>query len=89
MSIFKKKKKIEVVDERTELEKSFEDKGQEIGLETGKFVQKGVDKVNELKEKYNTDEKMVKVKEKIDEIVDKTKVKVEQVKEQVKDKVKK
>ena len=37
MSLFKKRKKIEV-EEKTELEKAFEEKGQQIGRETGGMV---------------------------------------------------
>ncbi len=61
MSLFKKRKK--VVDERTELEKSFEEKGQQIGKDTGKFVQKSIDEINKLRDKYDADEKFEKVKD--------------------------
>ena len=76
MSLFKKRKK-DNLDERTDIERSFEETGQKVGKETGKFVQKSVDKINELKEKYDTDDKIDKVKElaaraegKVDEIVE-------------------
>ncbi len=61
MGLFKKRKK-EVIDERTELEKSFEEKGQQIGKDTGKIVQKSINKINELKEKYDSDNKLDKVR---------------------------
>ena len=92
MSLFRKRKK-EVIDERTELEKSFEEKGQKIGKETGVFVQKSIDKINVLKEKYDTDDKIDKVKDfadkaeqKVEEFVDKATKKGKEVIEKVKNK---
>ena len=93
MSIFKKRKKEEDVDVRTDLEKSFEETGQKVGKSTGEFVQKGIDKMNELKDKFETDDKFEKardIKDKsvkaVDEFVGKAKVKVEEVVEKVKKK---
>ncbi|MCF6184001.1 MAG: hypothetical protein L3J56_05140 [Bacteroidales bacterium] len=66
------------VDNRTELEKKFEDAGQEAGKKTGEFVQKSIDKFEDVKVKVKADDKIGKVKEftlkaedKIDEIVEK------------------
>ena len=76
MGLFKRKKKQE--DERTDLEKKFEEVGQVAGKKTGVFVQKSIDKFEDVKVKVNADEKMEKVKEfalkaedKLDEFVDK------------------
>ncbi len=44
MSIFKRNKKELEEERKSKIEKQFEDKGQEIGLKTGAFVQKSVDK---------------------------------------------
>ena len=91
MGLFKKRKK--EVDERTELEKSFEEKGQQIGKDTGKFVQKSIDKINELREKYDADEKVEKVRDfaekaeqKVEVIVEKAAKKGKDVVEKVKSK---
>ncbi len=93
MSIFKRKKKEVEVEVRTDLEISFEEKGQSVGRETGKVVQKGIDKVNQLKEKFDADEKFEKVKEikdkavkSVDEFVGKTKQKAGEVVKKVKNK---
>ena len=92
MGLFKRKKKQE--DERTDLEKKFEDVGQEAGKKTGEFVQKSIDKFEEVKVKVNADEKMEKVKEfalkaedKIDEIVDKATKASKETYDKVKEKV--
>ncbi len=92
MGLFKRKKKQE--DERTDLEKKFEDVGQEAGKKTGVFVQKSIDKFEEVKVKVNADEKMEKVKEfalkaedKIDEIVDKATKASKETYDKVKEKV--
>lgn len=61
MGLFNKRKK-EMINERTELEKTFEEKGQQLGKDTGEFVQKGITKINELKGKYDANEKIEKVK---------------------------
>lgn len=63
MALFKWKKNKNVVDERSDLEKKFEDVGQEAGKKTGEFVQKSIDKFEEVKVKVNADDKMDKVKE--------------------------
>ena len=93
MKLFGRKKKIEV-EERSDLEKKFKDAGQVAGEKTGKFVQKSINKFEEVKVKVNADDKIGKVKElalkaedKIDELVGKaTKVSKEtyvKVKEKV------
>lgn len=92
MGLFKRKKKQE--EEQTDLEKKFEDVGQEAGKKTGVFVQKSIDKFEEVKVKVNADEKMEKVKEfalkaedKIDEIVDKATKASKETYDKVKEKV--
>lgn len=77
MGLFGRKKK-KVVEERTDLEQKFEDVGQVAGKKTGEFVQKSIDKFEEVKIKVNAEDKIDKVKElalkaedKIDEIVGK------------------
>lgn len=90
MGLFKKRNK-EDLDKRTDLEKTFEETGQKIGKETGKFVQKSFDKINELKEKYDTDDKIDKVKEfaaRAEEKVQKTVERATQRGKEVIDKVK-
>lgn len=76
MGLFNRKKKKEV-DERTDLEKKFEDVGQEAGKKTGVFVQKSIDKFEEVKVKVNADEKMDKVKDFAAKAEDKIEVLVE------------
>ncbi len=90
MGLFKKKK-IEQEDTRTELEKTFEEKGRSAGAKTGMFVQKSVDKINEVKEKLERDGKLDKLRElghkvddKIDGVVDKVSKKGKQVVNKVK-----
>lgn len=92
MGLFKKRKK-EVIDERTDLEVSFEEKGQKIGKETGKIIQKSIDKINKLKGKYETDGKIEKAKDiaekaeqKVEDFVDKVSQKGKDVIEKVKSK---
>ena len=91
MSIFKRKKQVEVVDERTELEIAFEEKGQQVGIETGKIVQKGVDKYKEIKDKIDKDERFDKVRDfkdksvkAVDDVVEKVTKKVDKVVEKAK-----
>lgn len=75
MGLFRKKKIVEV-DDRTSIERKFEDAGQVAGKKTGEFVQQSVDTFEKVKTKIKADEKIEKVKEmaakaedKIDEIV--------------------
>ena len=87
MSIFKRKNQVKVVDEKTELEIAFEEKGQQVGIETGKIVQKGVDKYKEIKGKFNKDERFDKVrdfKDKSVKAVEKVTKKVDEAVEKVK-----
>mgnify|MGYP007094902162 CR=1 FL=1 len=78
MGLFNRKKKKEAEDQRTDLEKKFEDVGQVAGKKTGVFVQKSINKIEEVKVKVKADEKIVKAKEfalkaedKIDELAKK------------------
>ncbi len=82
MGLFRKKKK-EVIENRTDLEIQFEEKGQKIGKETGEFVQKSIDKINEFREKYETDEKVEKVKEFAGKAERKVKEKATQIKDKI------
>ena len=84
MGLFNRKKKKEV-DERTDLEKKFEDVGQEAGKKTGVFVQKSIDKFEEVKVKVNADEKMDKVKDFAAKAEDKLEVFVEKATKASKD----
>ena len=75
MGLFKRRKKVEV-DERSQIEKTFEESGQKIGRKTGELVQKGVNKFDEVKQKLEVDGTMDKIRdasskvdEKIDEVV--------------------
>ncbi len=91
MGLFNKHKK--EIDERTELEKSFEETARKVGKDTGKFVQKGINKINNLRNKYEADEKIEKVKDfaekaeqKVEVIVEKAAKKGKDVVEKVKNK---
>jgi len=77
MGLFSRKKNQEV-DDRTDIEKKFEDAGQVAGKKTGEFVQQGMNTFEKVKTKVNADDKIEKVKElalkaedKMDEIVEK------------------
>lgn len=73
MKWFKKKEEEIIVDDRTELEKSFEEKGKTIGKKTGKVVQKGVDKFQQVKTKLEQDgtmDKLRKFSDKVDDTID-------------------
>jgi uncharacterized protein YdcH (DUF465 family) len=89
MKLFKRKEK--VVDNRSELEKKFEEKGQAIGKKAGEIAQKSVDKYKEVVDKLEQDGKLDKVKEltnkvddAIDQVVDKVSSKSKHVIETVK-----
>ena len=78
MGLFKFKKKQTVIEERSDIERKFEEAGQIAGKKTGEFIQKSIDKFEDVKVKINADDKMEKVKElvskaedKVDQIVDK------------------
>lgn len=77
MGLFRRNKQEVVIDDRTELEKKFEETGQKVGKKTGVVVQKTLNKASELKEKHQLDDKMKQVKklaskaeDKLDEVVD-------------------
>jgi len=73
MKWFKKKEEDVIIDDRTELEKTFEEKGKTIGKKTGKVVQKGVDKLHQVKTKLEQDgtmEKFRRISDKFDDTVD-------------------
>lgn len=89
MGLFRKKKKEEPIDNRTKIEKTFEEQGQKIGKKTGVLVQKGVDKFDEVKQKLEDDGTMDKIRNvgnKIDDTIDKV---VDEVSKQTKKVVKK
>ena len=93
MGLFKRKNKKDI-DERSELEKKFEDVGQEAGKKTGEFVQKSLNKFEEVKVKVNADDKIEKAKEfalkaedKMDELVEKATKASKETFEKVKEKV--
>ena len=93
MGIFKRRNRLKE-DDRTVIEKKFEDAGQEAGKKTGEFVQKSMNKFEEVKVKVNADEKMEKVKElalkaedKLDEFVEKAAKTTKETYIKVKDKV--
>lgn len=74
MGLFRKKKNEEILDPRTKIEKTFEEQGQKIGKITGEFVQKGVNKFEEVKQKLEDDGTMDKIRDvgnKIDDTIDK------------------
>jgi hypothetical protein len=67
------KKKEEVVDPRTPIEKAFEDKAQAIGRKTGKVVQQGVNKIEAAKAKLEEDgtlDKLRQIGDKVDQTID-------------------
>jgi len=92
MGLFKRKKIVEEIDDRTNIEKSFEDKGQKIGRKTGNLVQRGVDKIEGVKQKLESDGTMDKIRDvslKVDEKIDKVVSEVSKKTKQVVNKVKK
>ncbi len=74
--IFKKKKPVEPMDERSEIEKKFEDRGREIGAKTGEIVQKASDKYQKVKTKIADNEKVQKLNQKTKSTIEKGKSKV-------------
>lgn len=92
MGLFNKKKKVEVIDDRTEIEKSFEERGQKYGRKTGKLIQKGVDKIEEVKQKLESDGTLDKIRDatsKVDDKIDKVVNEVSKKTKKVVSKVKK
>ncbi len=89
MGLFRKKKKEEEIDNRTKVERSFEEKGQKLGKSTGELVQKGINKYDQVKRKLEKDGTMDKIRNagnKIDDTIDKV---VDEVTKQTKKVVKK
>lgn len=74
MPLFKRKKQeLEVVDNRTEIEKKFEETGKQVGKKAGELVQKSVDKIQGVKqtlEDNGTMDKVKTVQTKVDQAVD-------------------
>ena len=90
MGLFKRKKEVEVVDTRTDVEKKFEEKGQELGAKTGTVVQKGLNKFEQVKSKIKEEGTLDKIKDysnkvddKLDKFVDKVAKKGKDIKEKV------
>jgi len=79
LKLFKKKQEEVVVDTRTDIERQFEEKGQEIGRKTGTLVQKGVDKLNDIKQKLEDDGTMDKLRDFSDKVDDKIDVAIDKV----------
>ena len=74
MPLFKRKKQeVEVVDNRTELEKKFEETGKNVGKKAGELVQKSVDKIQGVKQilkDKGTMDKVKNVQTKVDQTVE-------------------
>lgn len=73
--LFRRKKKEEIIDTRTEIEKKFEERGKQIGAKTGEIVQKTIEQYEETKEKLKSNPGIIKAKEKTKTIVEETKTK--------------
>ncbi len=73
MSLFRKNKESDAMDDRTNIERKFEEKGQVIGAKAGKFAQKSVDKFHQVKEKIepNTFDKVTAFADKAEKKIDK------------------
>jgi hypothetical protein len=85
MRLFRKKSE-NIVDNRTELEKKFEETGRVIGVKTGETVQKVLDKASGVKQKLEENGTLEKVRQisdqiddTIDELVEKASVKGKRV----------
>jgi len=73
MALFKKKRKeVDPIDDRTDIERKFEEQGQKIGKALGELTQKGVNKFNEVKGNLEEDGTIERVKAKTREIREKT-----------------
>lgn len=79
MSIFKRNKKVDPIDDRTDIERKFEETGTEIGKKAGKLTQKGINKFNELKEKLDDEGKLEKVYEITDRVQERSKEVIDKV----------
>jgi len=84
MRIFGKKKSEEPMDDRTKIEKSFEEKGQEIGKLAGELTQKGLDRFTDIKVKLEEEGKLDKLYEVSDKVSSKTKEVVNKVTDKTK-----
>ena len=62
MKIFGNKNTSETVDERTELERKFEEAGRKVGKSTGKAAQKGVDAYRSVVSNFEESGAMDKVR---------------------------
>lgn len=76
MKLFGRKKEAEAIDDRTEVERTFEEKGQVIGKKAGEIAQKGINKFKDVSEKIDAKEKLDKVDEFADKAIEKGKVAV-------------
>ena len=79
MKIFGRKKEENPIDDRTNIEKQFEEKGQEIGKKAGEITQKGLNKLNQLKDRLEDEGKLDKVYKFTDKAQEKTKEVVDKV----------
>jgi len=73
MKLFRKNKEVDPIDDRTPIEKTFEDKGQKIGKKAGEITQKGINKFNEIKDKLDSEGKLDSIREFSDKVQTKTK----------------
>ena len=88
MGFLKRRVKKEI-DKRTELEKTFEEKGRNVGAKIGELVQKNVYRLDDLKEKYDADEKIEKIKDFTEEATQKGKEVIEKATQKGKEVVEK
>lgn len=82
MKLFGKKKQEEQYEEKTNLERNFEERGRKVGEKTGKIAQKGVDKYKKVVSNLEESGKLDKVREvsaKVAEKTDEAFVKAEEV----------
>lgn len=71
MSLFRRKKKEEPIDDRTKVERSFEETGQNIGKKAGEIAQKGINKYEEVKENLNENDTYNTVRDTAGNVVNK------------------
>ena len=84
--MFKKKQPEPIIDQRSEIEKSFEEKGQKIGANTGEIIETASQKVNAVKAKVKENEKLQGFNQKTLENIQKSKSRVIKKKTQKDDK---
>ncbi|MCF7927095.1 MAG: hypothetical protein K9L74_05920 [Candidatus Izimaplasma sp.] len=66
MKKLKRKPRVEqIVDDKSKLEKKFEEKGKKIGRETGKIVQESINTVKKAKSDFTKSSKVKKIKSKV------------------------